>query len=121
MPWYKHEVTEKIEKDFKEKEEQKLEGTLTVMPDCGYKVGDIYYLTGLGSIFNGVYRVKRCTHTVLNGEYRVILYVVKKQGGGGGGGEPSSENYGGSSKKEKAPVKLSNEVVSVNKATGVIS
>jgi hypothetical protein len=120
MPWYKHEVAEKSDNQFKEKSEQKLEGSLNVAPDSNYMAGQVYKLVGLGSVFDATYKFKKCVHRIANGLYEVTADVVLKGSSGGGGS--SGDAASPSSNRATAPTKSGEEAtVSINKATGVVS
>jgi LysM repeat protein len=71
MGYYRHETMEKAYNKFSEKEDAILEGTVELAPHQEYVRDSVYQLGGLGSMFDGMYRFKKVTHTIDPSGYTV--------------------------------------------------
>ena len=50
MAYYKYRTQGKTQKHFKEKDDQKLEGTVELAPNVSYKIQEVYTFEGLGGL-----------------------------------------------------------------------
>ena len=77
MAYYKYRTQGKTQKHFKEKDDQKLEGTVELAPNVSYKIQEVYTFEGLGGVFDGNYRIKKITRRIDTGGFFVSADVVK--------------------------------------------
>lgn len=61
MSQYSYRTQGKSSSKFAESAQHKLEGTLELAPDIKYKAQNLYVLEGLGSVFDGTYRIQKLT------------------------------------------------------------
>lgn len=77
MAYYKYRTEGKTANRLKEKNNQKVEGTLELAPNVAYNNNDIYNLNGLGKAFNGDYRLKKVTKRIDVTGMKVTAEAVK--------------------------------------------
>lgn len=111
----------------KEKKDKtpRLEGSLSLMPDCEYAAGASYTLSGLGSVFDGDYKFKKVTHTFTNSGYSVAVDVYRRLSGTSGAtnGGDTAEEAAATPRREAAQTTLADDesYVTVDKETGEVS
>jgi nucleoid-associated protein YgaU len=71
MGYYRNEPVEKAYNVFAEKDDQQLVADIELMPNHVYSRDDVYKLTGLGSMFDGTYRLTNIIHTINTSGYSV--------------------------------------------------
>lgn len=77
MAYYAYRTQGKTQKNFKEKSDQTLEGTVELAPNVDYKLQEVYGFVGLGGVFNGNYRIKGITKKISVDGMTVSAEVVK--------------------------------------------
>lgn len=77
MSQYKYRTEGKTTAKFAEKAQHKLEGTLELAPDIKYKAQNLYVLDGLGSVFDGTYKVQKLTTRISTEGMTVSADVVQ--------------------------------------------
>lgn len=71
MGYYRHENLEKSYKLFAEKADSALTASLDLAPHKEYDRDNVYKLKGLGSMFDGTFRMTRVVHTINPSGYTV--------------------------------------------------
>lgn len=59
MGYYRGQTTEKVYAEFTEKNESILDAEMTLAPHIDYLQGENYAIKGVGSMFEGVYRLRK--------------------------------------------------------------
>lgn len=77
MTYYKYRTEGKTANRLKEKQNQKVEGTISLAPNVAYNIQNIYDLKGLGSAFSGEYRFKKITKRIDTSGMTVTADAVK--------------------------------------------
>lgn len=77
MAYYKYRTEGKTASRLKEKQNQKVEGTIVLAPNVAYNIQNIYTLKGLGSAFSGDYRFKKVTKRIDTSGMTVTADAVK--------------------------------------------
>lgn len=70
-------TVDKKENKFAEKERHLLEGTVVLAPHNAYKPDNVYKFIGLGSVFDGHYKIIKVIHLISASGYEVSAEVVK--------------------------------------------
>lgn len=77
MAYYKYRTEGKTANRLKEKQNQKVEGTINLAPNIAYNIQNIYTLKGLGTAFSGDYRFKKITKRIDTSGMTVTADAVK--------------------------------------------
>lgn len=64
MAYYNYQTEGKTATNFKEKAEQRLEGTVELAPNVNYNLEDVYKFKGLGKVFDVTYKIKKLTKKI---------------------------------------------------------